>query len=101
MQRHHDLGGQPAGPMDLADHEAEPWAKTLTAILVALRLNGIGSIDEMRRNMEDLPPEDYDRPYFERWAEAARNLFAEKGLTTGAEIDERMARIKAENEAGR
>ena len=37
MRRYHDMGGQPEGPIDTADHATEPWAKTLTAILGALR----------------------------------------------------------------
>ena len=36
MRRHHDMGGQPAGPIDTSDHAMEPWAKTLTAIVGAL-----------------------------------------------------------------
>ena len=36
MRRHHDMGGEPAGPIDTADHAMEPWAKTLTASADAL-----------------------------------------------------------------
>jgi hypothetical protein len=28
MRRYHDIGGQPAGPVDTSDHPTEPWAKT-------------------------------------------------------------------------
>jgi hypothetical protein len=44
-------------------------------------------------------PQDYDRPYFERWAEAFCDLLAAKGFTSRAEIEARMAAIKAEIEA--
>lgn len=99
MRRYHDLGGQPGGPIDLEGHDAEPWAKKLTAVLGALRIHGIGSVDELRRHIEDLPSEIYDQPYFERWAEATCHLVAEKGLLTREEISARMDQLKAEQGA--
>ena len=101
MRRYHDIGGQPAGPVDTSDHPTEPWAKTLTAIVGALREQGLSRVDELRRHIEDLPPQDYDRPYFERWVEAICDLLEEKGLTSRAEIEARMAAIKAALEARR
>jgi hypothetical protein len=99
MRRYHDMGGQPAGPINTADHAIEPWAKTLTAMVSALRAQGLSRVDELRRHIEDLPPQAYDRPYFERWAEAFCDLLEEKGFTSRAEIEARMAAIKAEIEA--
>ena len=99
MRRYHDMGGQPGGPIDTADHATEPCTKTLTAILLALRAQGLSRVDELRRHIEDLAPEDYDRPYFERWTEAICDLLEEKGFTSRAEIEARMAAIKAELEA--
>ena len=101
MRRYHDIGGQPAGPIDTSDHATEPWTKTLTAIVGALRAQGLSRVDELRRHIEDLAPQDYDRAYFERWAEAICDLLEEKGLTSRAEIEARMAAIKAELEARR
>ncbi len=99
MRRYHDLGGQPAGPIDISNHDPEPWAKTLTAIVGALRAKGLSRVDELRRHIEDLASEDYDRSYFERWAEAFCDLLEEKGLTSRTEIETRMDAIKAELEA--
>jgi Nitrile hydratase beta subunit len=99
MRRYHDLGGQPAGPIDTSDHNTEPWTKTLTAIVGALRAQGLSRVDELRRHIEDLAPQDYDRSYFERWAEAICDLLEEKGLTSRAEIEARMAVIKSALEA--
>src|SRR5438128_4841565 len=79
-------------------HAMEPWAKTLTAIVGALRAQGLSRVDELRRHIEDLAPQDYDRPYFERWAEAFCDLLEEKGFTSRAEIEARMAAMKAELE---
>ena len=99
MRRYHDMGGQPAGPIDISEHPAEPWTKTLTAIVGALREQRLSRVDELRRHIEDLPAPDYDRPYFERWAEAICDMLEEKGLTSRAEIEARMATIKAALEA--
>lgn len=99
MRRHHDMGGNPAGPIELDEHPTEPWAKTLTAIFSAVREKGLTTVDELRRHLEDLPPEVYDRGYFERWAEAACDHLEEKGMLTRAEVEARMDKIKADLEA--
>ena len=99
MRRYHDMGGQPAGPIDPADHAMEPWAKTLTAMVGALRAHGLSRVDELRRHIEDLAPQDNDRPYLERWAEAVCDLLDEKGFTSRAEIEARMAAINTAIEA--
>jgi len=65
----------------------------------ALRAQGLSRVDELRCHIEDVAPPDYDRPYFERWAEAFCDLLTEKGFTSRAEIEARMAAIKAEFEA--
>lgn len=99
MKRHHDMGGDPAGPVSLSDHPTEPWEKLITAIRAALRARGFDNLDETRRYIEDLPPEDYDRPYFQRWAEALVTELETKGITTRAEIEARMAKLRSELEA--
>src|SRR5215468_327408 len=91
--------GSRRGPSILPITPWMPWAKTLTAIVGALRAQGLSRVDELRRRIEDLAPPDYDRPYFERWAEAFCDLLEEKGFTSRAEIEARMAVIKAEIEA--
>jgi hypothetical protein len=95
MQRQHDMGGQPAGPISTADHPTDPWAKLITAVVAALRERHLTRVDEMRRALEDLPPDVYAQPYFERWAEALCNLLEEKGLATRAEVDARMEEIRS------
>jgi hypothetical protein len=98
MKRHHDMGGDPAGPVSLSDHPTEPWEKLITAIRAALRARGFDNLDETRRYIEDLPPADYDRPYFQRWAEALVTELETKGITTRAEIEARMDKLRGELE---
>ena len=95
--RAHDLGGQKAGPIDLSAHELETWHKLVTAILGILRdaPHRLIKVDEMRRAIEDMPPEDYRRlEYFEKWAVGVSTLVVEKGLMTRDEIDRRVAGLK-------
>ncbi len=99
MKRHHDIGGDTAGPVNPSDHPVEPWAKMLTATLGALRSRGYSTVDELRRHIEDLPPEVYDQPYFERWAEAITDLLDEKGMVSRAEIEARVEALRAKLQA--
>ena len=101
MKRHHDMGGDPAGPVEPTDHPAEPWAKLITATVAALRARGHSNLDETRRFIEDLPAQDYDRPYFERWAEALVAMLDTKGMVSRAEIEARMEKLKDGLEAKR
>jgi len=93
-RRQHDMGGTPAGPIDLAEHATEPWEKLITAIVAVLRDRGVSRVDELRRCIEDLAPEDHDKPYFQRWSAAILDLWEEKGFFTRGEVEAKMAEIK-------
>ncbi len=93
-RRTHDMGGQPAGPMELGEHATEPWEKLITAMVGSLRGRGLMTVDELRRAIEDLSPETYHKPYFERWSAAIIDLWQEKGLLTRTEVEAKMSEIK-------
>lgn len=95
--RAHDLGGQPAGPVDWSEHGAEPWQKLVTALMYILRDRcGLAKTDEMRRAIEDLNPNDYRRlGYFEKWVMGLSTLVVEKELLSREEIARRAADICA------
>jgi hypothetical protein len=95
---HHDLGGQPAGPVRPSEHEIEPWEKRIEAILRCMQLRDppIVTVDELRRGIEDLPPELYDSlTYYERWIASLTNILVEKGVLVRDEVERRMVAIKA------
>ena len=95
---HHDMGGQPAGPVSLAEHEIEPWEKRIEAILrcMQLREQPVVTVDELRRGIEELPPKLYDSlSYYERWIASLTNILVEKNVLSRAEIEQRMAALKA------
>jgi len=99
--RPHDLGGQKAGPVDRHEHEAEPWQNLVTAMMYLLRDKcHLVRTDEMRRVIEDMPPEDYRRlEYFDKWAVGVSALVVEKGLMSQDEIERRQAALAARSKA--
>lgn len=97
-RQHHDMGGQAAGPVDLHEHEIALWEKRIEAImrLLQLREQPILRVDELRRGIESLDPDVYDKlTYYEKWITSLTNLLVEKGVLSRAEIDARIAAIKA------
>jgi hypothetical protein len=99
--RAHDLGGQPAGPVDRSEHEAEPWQNLATALMYLLRDRcHVAKTDEMRRAIEDMKPEEYRRlGYFDRWTVGLATLVVEKGLMSRDELARRAGDIGARLEA--
>ena len=94
IQRQHDMGGMEAGPLEVSTHDAEPWAKTITALVATMREYDTMRIDELRRALEDLPADVYARGYFERWSQAVINLLEEKELVSRGEVTDRMDAIR-------
>lgn len=90
----HDIGGEPAGPIDTVDHGMLNWEKQANALRGVLQLAGIVKTDELRRAAESLPQ--YGRlQYFEITTLALRTVLLEKGLITGAELEAKMAEVRA------
>ncbi len=95
IQRPHDMGGMPAGPLDTAEHELTLFEQRVDAMLRLLAdpPRSCFTIDALRRAIEDLPPAQYDAlSYYERWVHAMRLLVVEKGLLSEAEIVHHLAR---------
>ncbi|MGF1609664.1 MAG: nitrile hydratase [Kiloniellales bacterium] len=93
----HDLGGLPAGPIDRSEHVLNFWEWRVDALVRLLFAKGLlVDFAELRRAIEDLAPDAYDRlTYYERWAGAVATLLVEKGVLSQAELDQRIAAIKA------
>jgi hypothetical protein len=102
MRAHHDLGGRAAGPIDRSEHELEPWEKRVDAMqrLLADPKRSIISVDELRRAIEGLGAEQYDRlNYYERWITAMANLLIEKSVLTVDELGRKLDEVRARAEA--
>ena len=95
-RRHHDVGGLEAGPIEREDHDKAPWEKRVDALMVLLGQRGIVGVDELRRGIEELGADAYDRyGYYERWIAAMTNLLIEKGVIGVGELGARMAEIES------
>ena len=93
-----DYGGQPAGAVDRDEHLPTPYEKRVDAIKnVLMRLPGrLMTSDVSRRTQEELPRAEYEAlAYYDRWLVALRQDIVELGLLSDAEIDRRLAEIKA------
>src|SRR5262252_11109017 len=76
MRGHHDMGGLPAGPVERGEHDYALWEKRVDALMVLLGSpqRRLVRVDELRRNIEALPPDAYDKmSYYERWVTSIAN----------------------------
>lgn len=97
-RQYHDMGGQDAGPVSPTSHEFEPWEKRIEALvrLMSLRDPPIVTVDELRRGIEQLPPDVYDSiTYYEKWIASLTNILVEKGVLDRGELDGRIDDVAA------
>jgi hypothetical protein len=98
MRRHHDMGGLPAGAIDQSGHDVAPWEKRVDAILRLLAdpKRRMMTVDELRRGIEELGPDVYDRlAYYQRWIASIANILIERGVIRVDELGRRMSEIEA------
>jgi hypothetical protein len=88
----HDRGGwQTDAPIDRGEHELADWELLTDALVGALGATGAMNVDELRRGIESMPPEAYERAsYYERWLFSAETILVEKGLLAPGELDARL-----------
>jgi nitrile hydratase subunit beta len=89
----HDRGAWPADtPIDRSEHELADWELLTDALVSALSREGLMNVDEMRRGIESMPPDEYNRAsYYERWLFSAETILVEKGVLAPGELDARLA----------
>src|SRR2546421_511939 len=96
MRSHHDMGGLPAGRVEPTEHDYALWEKRVDALkqLLSQPSRRLVSTDEMRRNIEALRPDAYDRlTYYERWMSSICNTLIQRGVITIDELGRKMAEI--------
>ena len=97
-RRHHDMGGQEAGPVEQGGHDYSMWEKRIDAIrrLLSDDKRRMMTVDELRRGIEELGAKAYDEmSYYERWAASTTNLLIEKGVITIDELGRKMEEVEA------
>lgn len=92
----HDLGGLPAGPVDRGQHDHAFWEKRVDAMLVLLAGKDLVRVDELRRGIESLGADAYDRlGYYERWIASIADTLIRRGVISVDELGRKMAEIEA------
>ena len=72
-------------------HSGADWELLTDALVGVLGHEGLMNVDEMRRGIESMPPDDYEQAsYYERWLFAAETILVEKGVLTLGELDARL-----------
>jgi nitrile hydratase subunit beta len=89
----HDRGAWPRDtPIDRSEHELADWELLTDALVSALAGEGLMNVDEMRRGIESMPRDEYERAsYYERWLFAVETILVEKGVLAPGELDPRLA----------
>ena len=95
----HDMGGafDDLGdePIDRSSHEWADWEHVTNALIGVLRYYDLMNVDELRRGIESMSPDEYlASSYYERWSASMETLLVEKGILTANEIDARASEIR-------
>ena len=98
LKSHHDMGGEPAGRVEAAEHDYQLWERRVDALMMIL--GGIRgakrliTVDELRKNIERLPPQAYDTMnYYERWVSSITQTLIQRGVITTEELAHKMAEV--------
>jgi nitrile hydratase len=85
----HDRGGWPTeAPIDRSEHELADWEVLTDALVGALAVNGVMNVDELRRGIESMPRDEYERAtYYERWLYSVETILTEKGILEPGELE--------------
>ena len=91
---HHDMGGLPAGKVEPTEHDYPEWERRVDAMVQLLRGAGQITVDELRKNIESLPPEAYDKlSYYEKWISSLTQTLLQRGVITTEELGRKMEEV--------
>ena len=92
------MGGLPAGKVEASEHDYAEWERRVDALMILL--SGVKggakrmTVDELRKNIEALPPDAYDRmSYYERWVTSITQTMIQRGVITTEELGRKMEEI--------
>ena len=85
----HDRGGWPTdAPIDRSEHDLADWELLTDALVHVLAGKGLMNVDELRRGIESMPPDEYERAsYYERWLYSIETILTEKGVLAPGELN--------------
>jgi nitrile hydratase subunit beta len=89
-----DIGGLPAGEVPREEVPQLFWEKNMIAMFNVLRAKGIFNLDEFRRTVESMTPDEYRKStFYGRRVDGMTNLLVEKGLLDRDELTARTEKI--------
>ena len=95
-RRWHDMGGLEAEKVVPKEHDYALWEKRVDALMVLATSKGLFTVDGLRRVIEDLGPDYYEKmSYYERWVHSVNQNLIEAGAYTLSELGEKMAEVAA------
>ncbi len=103
MRSHHDMGGEPAGPVEKTEHDYAPWEKRVDALRVLLsdRERSLMKVDELRKNIEAIGPDAYEKmTYYERWITSITSTLLQRGAISSDELAKKLADVERREKAG-
>ena len=93
------MGGMPAGKVKPAEHAYADWELRVDAMMMLL-VGVVGggkrmTVDELRKNIESLPPADYDKMgYYERWVISLTQTMIQRGVITTDELASKLEQVQ-------
>jgi len=95
-RRWHDMGGQDAGPVPMEGHDFALWEKRVDALMVLCGQKGLFSVDGLRRALEDMGEEAFEKmSYYERWIAAVNQNLIEAGVYSLEDLATHMEEVAA------
>jgi hypothetical protein len=88
----HDVGGAPTQDrIDRSEHSLADWELLTDALVGALGRAGLMNVDQLRRGIESMPADRYERAsYYERWLYSIETILTEQGVLAEDELDQRL-----------
>jgi hypothetical protein len=92
------MGGLKAGRVKRSEHPYDAWQLRVDAMMMLL-VGVVGgkkrmSVDELRKNIESLPPADYDRMgYYDRWVISLTQTMIQRGVISTDELAKKMVDV--------
>ncbi|WP_428517309.1 ScnB-like protein [Roseovarius sp.] len=88
------MGGQSAGPIPMEGHDFALWEKRVDALMVLCGAKGLFTVDGLRRALEDMGEDAFEKySYYDRWIAATNQNLIEAGAYTLEELGQRMEEV--------
>ena len=95
------MGGLPAGSIQATERDYALWEKRVDALMVLLSAGGRMTVDELRKNIEAIGSDAYDRmTYYERWIHSISQTLIQRGVINIEELGRKMAQVEARQQDG-